>query len=138
VLEDRLSQALALSYRNRQQTAVMFIDLDRFKTINDSLGHGVGDALLKEVAQRLVKQLRVGDSICRIGGDEFVVVLPEVKRSSDVAGVAQKVIEQLSNPVFIEERELVVTPSIGISVFPDDGRDAETLIRNADAAMYHA
>ncbi|HZC78248.1 MAG TPA: diguanylate cyclase, partial [Ktedonobacterales bacterium] len=138
VLEDRLSQALALSYRNRQQTAVMFIDLDRFKTINDSLGHGVGDALLKEVAQRLVKQLRVGDSICRIGGDEFVVVLPEVKRSSDVASVAQKVIEQLSNPVLIEERELVVTPSIGISVFPDDGRDAETLIRNADAAMYHA
>jgi diguanylate cyclase (GGDEF)-like protein/PAS domain S-box-containing protein len=138
VLEDRLSQALALSYRNRQQTAVMFIDLDRFKTINDSLGHSVGDALLKEVAQRLVKQLRVGDSICRIGGDEFVVVLPEVKRSSDVASVAQKVIEQLSNPVLIEERELVVTPSIGISVFPDDGRDAETLIRNADAAMYHA
>src|SRR5438876_8218865 len=72
VLEDRLSQALALSYRNRQQTAVMFIDLDRFKTINDSLGHGVGDALLREVAQRLVKQLRVGDSICRIGGDECV------------------------------------------------------------------
>ncbi|HSU62685.1 MAG TPA: EAL domain-containing protein [Burkholderiales bacterium] len=138
VLEDRLSQALALSYRNRQQTAVMFIDLDRFKTINDSLGHSVGDALLKEVAQRLVKQLRVGDSICRIGGDEFVVVLPEVKRSSDVASVAQKVIDQLSNPVLIEERELVVTPSIGISVFPDDGRDAETLIRNADAAMYHA
>jgi len=138
VLEDRLSQALALSYRNRQQTAVMFIDLDRFKTINDSLGHSVGDALLREVAQRLVKQLRVGDSICRIGGDEFVVVLPEVKRSSDVASVAQKVIDQLSNPVLIEERELVVTPSIGISVFPDDGRDAETLIRNADAAMYHA
>ncbi len=138
LLEDRLSQALALSYRNRQQTAVMFIDLDRFKTINDSLGHSVGDALLREVAQRLVKQLRVGDSICRIGGDEFVVVLPEVKRSSDVAGVAQKVIEQLSHPALIEERELVVTPSIGISVFPDDGRDAETLIRNADAAMYHA
>src|SRR5437879_13735631 len=108
------------------------------QALRHSLGHSVGDALLKEVAQRLVKQLRVGDSICRIGGDEFVVVLPEVKRSSDVAGVAQKVIEQLSNPVFIEERELVVTPSIGISVFPDDGRDAETLIRNADAAMYHA
>jgi diguanylate cyclase (GGDEF)-like protein len=138
LLEDRLSQALALSYRNRQQTAVMFIDLDRFKNINDSLGHTVGDALLKEVAQRLVKQLRTGDTICRIGGDEFVVVLPEIKRSSDVANVAQKVIEELSDPVLIEERELVVTPSIGISVFPDDGRDAETLIRNADAAMYHA
>jgi diguanylate cyclase (GGDEF)-like protein/PAS domain S-box-containing protein len=138
LLEDRLTQALALSYRNRQQTAVMFIDLDRFKTINDSLGHTVGDALLKEVAQRLVKALRTGDTICRIGGDEFVVVLPEVKRSSDIAQVAQKVIEQLSLPVIVEERELVVTPSIGITVFPDDGRDAEALIRNADAAMYHA
>jgi diguanylate cyclase (GGDEF)-like protein/PAS domain S-box-containing protein len=138
LLEDRLKQALALSYRNRKQTAVMFIDLDRFKTINDSLGHAVGDVLLKEVAVRLVKQLRVGDTICRIGGDEFMVVLPEVKRSSHVAQVAQKIIDQLSQPVTVEERELIVTPSIGIAVFPDDGRDAEALIRNADAAMYHA
>jgi diguanylate cyclase (GGDEF)-like protein/PAS domain S-box-containing protein len=138
LLEDRLKQALALSYRNRKQTAVMFVDLDRFKTVNDSLGHAVGDVLLKEVAKRLVKQLRVGDTICRIGGDEFMVVLPEVKRSSHVAQVAQKIIEQLSQPVVVEERELTVTPSIGIAVFPDDGRDTETLIRNADAAMYHA
>jgi diguanylate cyclase (GGDEF)-like protein/PAS domain S-box-containing protein len=138
LLEDRLKQALALSYRNRKQTAVMFVDLDRFKTVNDSLGHAVGDVLLKEVAQRLVKQLREGDTICRIGGDEFMVVLPEVKRSSHVAQVAQKIIEQLSLPAVVEERELTVTPSIGIAVFPDDGRDAETLIRNADAAMYHA
>src|SRR6185503_17247224 len=126
LLEDRLKQALALSYRNRKQTAVMFVDLDRFKTINDSLGHAVGDVLLKEVAVRLVKQLRVGDTICRIGGDEFMVVLPEVKRSSHVAQVAQKIIQQLSEPVVVEERELTVTPSIGIAVFPDDGRDTET------------
>jgi diguanylate cyclase (GGDEF)-like protein/PAS domain S-box-containing protein len=138
LLEDRLTQAIALSYRNRKNTAVMFVDLDRFKNINDSLGHAVGDALLKDVAGRLVKQLRVGDTICRIGGDEFVVVLPEVKRASDVAHVAQKVIEQLSQPVIVEERELVVTCSIGIAIYPDDGRDAESLIRNADAAMYHA
>ncbi|HZM33371.1 MAG TPA: EAL domain-containing protein [Burkholderiales bacterium] len=138
LLEDRLTQALALGQRNRQRTAVMFVDLDRFKTINDSLGHAVGDALLKEVAGRLMAQLRVGDTICRIGGDEFVLVLPEIKRSSDVAHIAQKVIDQLSAPMTIEERELIVTPSIGIAVFPDDGRDAETLIRNADAAMYHA
>ena len=138
LLEDRLTQALALSYRNRKNTAVMFVDLDRFKNINDSLGHAVGDQLLREIASRLVKQLRVGDTICRIGGDEFVVVLPEVKRSSDVAHVAQKIIEQLSQPVTVEEREFVVTSSLGIAIYPDDGRDAETLIRNADAAMYHA
>src|SRR5260370_22675902 len=116
----------------------MFVDLDRFKNINDSLGHAVGDVLLKEVSQRLVNQLRVGDTICRIGGDEFVVVLPEVKRSSDVAQVAQKLIEQVWQPAMVDERELAVTCSVGIAVFPDDGGDAETLIRNADAAMYHA
>jgi diguanylate cyclase (GGDEF)-like protein/PAS domain S-box-containing protein len=138
LLEDRLTQALALGNRNRKNTAVMFVDIDRFKTVNDSLGHAVGDALLREVAARLVNQLREGDTICRIGGDEFVVVLPEVKRSSDVAHVAQKVIEQLSQPVKVEERELVVSCSIGIAIHPDDGRDAESLIRNADAAMYHA
>ncbi|HEX5767359.1 MAG TPA: EAL domain-containing protein, partial [Burkholderiales bacterium] len=138
LLEDRLTQALALSHRNRKASAVMFVDIDRFKTINDSLGHAVGDALLKVVASRLVEQLREGDTICRIGGDEFVVVLPEVKRSSDVAHVAQKVIARLSQPLIVEERELLVTCSIGIAVYPDDGRDAESLIRNADAAMYHA
>jgi len=138
LLEDRLTQALAMSQRNREHTAVMFVDLDRFKTINDSLGHAVGDVLLKEVSRRLVEQLRTGDTICRIGGDEFVLVLPQIKRTSDAAQVAQKVIEQLSLPLMVEERELVVTPSVGIAVFPDDGRDAETLIRNADAAMYHA
>jgi diguanylate cyclase (GGDEF)-like protein/PAS domain S-box-containing protein len=138
ILEDRLTQALALSYRNRKQTAAMFIDLDRFKTINDSLGHAVGDQLLKAVAERLVKQLRVGDTVCRIGGDEFVVVLPEIVRGADAAQVAQKIIETLSDPIGLEERDITVTPSIGISVFPEDGSDAETLIRNADAAMYHA
>jgi diguanylate cyclase (GGDEF)-like protein/PAS domain S-box-containing protein len=138
LLEDRLTQALALSLRNGKQTAVMFVDLDRFKPINDTLGHAVGDRLLKEISQRLVGQLRVGDTICRIGGDEFIVVLPELKRSGDVAQVAQKVIDQLSQPVLVDGRELVVSCSIGIAVFPDDGRDAETLIRNADAAMYHA
>ena len=137
LLEDRLRKA-ALSNRNRKASAVMFADIDRFKMINDLLGHAVGDALLKEIASRLVNQLREGDTIRRIGGDEFVVVLPEVRRSSDVALVAHKVIEQLSTPVIMEERELVVSCSIGIAVYPDDGRDAETLIRNADAAMYHA
>jgi len=138
ILEDRLTQALALSQRNRKQTAVMFVDLDRFKAINDSLGHTVGDLVLKEVAKRLVKQLRVGDTVCRVGGDEFVVVLPEAKRSTDAANVAAKIIETLSHPVQVADRELTVTPSIGIAVFPEDGRDASMLLRNADAAMYHA
>lgn len=138
ILEDRLTQAIALSQRNRKQTAVMFVDLDRFKQVNDSLGHAVGDALLRETAERLSGQLRVGDTICRIGGDEFVVVLPEVKRSADPAGVAQKIIDNLSLPFLIEGQELSITPSLGISVYPDDGLDAESLIRNADAAMYHA
>jgi len=138
LLEDRLTQALALSQRNRRQTAVMFVDLDRFKAINDSLGHAVGDIVLKEVARRLVDQLREVDTVCRVGGDEFVVVLPETRRSSDVASVAAKIIETLSQPVRAADRELTVTPSIGIAVFPEDGRDADMLIRNADAAMYHA
>jgi diguanylate cyclase (GGDEF)-like protein/PAS domain S-box-containing protein len=137
LLEDRLTQALALSKRNRKLTATMFVDLDRFKTINDTLGHAVGDIVLKKVAERLVGQLRVGDTVCRVGGDEFLVVLPEIKRASDAAHVARKVIENLAAPIQVDEHELSVTPSIGIAIFPDDGRDAESLIRNADAAMYH-
>ena len=138
LLEDRLTQALAASQRNRKQTAVMFVDLDRFKNINDSLGHSAGDRVLKECADRLVKQLRVVDTICRMGGDEFVVVLPEIKRASDAANVAAKILETVAQPFLVEDRTLQITPSVGISVFPDDGRDAESLIRNADAAMYHA
>jgi diguanylate cyclase (GGDEF)-like protein/PAS domain S-box-containing protein len=138
LLEDRLTQALAASQRNSKQTAVMFVDLDRFKNINDSLGHSAGDRVLKEVAERLVNQLRVVDTICRIGGDEFVVVLPEIKRASDAANVAAKILEAVALPFVVDERTLDLTSSIGISVFPDDGRDAESLIRNADAAMYHA
>jgi diguanylate cyclase (GGDEF)-like protein/PAS domain S-box-containing protein len=138
LFEDRVTQALVFSVRNRKLTAVMFVDLDRFKHINDTLGHATGDAMLKEVARRLQDQLREGDTICRLGGDEFVILLPEIRRSSDAAHVAQKIIESVAQPVTLEERDLHITCSIGITVFPDDGRDTETLIRNADAAMYHA
>jgi diguanylate cyclase (GGDEF)-like protein/PAS domain S-box-containing protein len=138
LLEDRLTQAIARGDRTQKPTAVMFVDLDHFKNINDTLGHAVGDVVLREVAERLVRQLRVGDTVCRIGGDEFIVVLPEITRSSDAAGVAQKILETVAQPFRADDRELQVSASIGISVFPDDGRDAETLIRNSDAAMYHA
>ncbi len=138
LLEDRLTQALAHSARAKCSAAVMFIDLDRFKTVNDSLGHAVGDALLKEIARRLVGLMRFGDTVSRIGGDEFVLVLQDIKRSSDVAQIAQKVIDRLSQPIRAEAQDFTITPSIGISIFPDDGRDAETMIRNSDAAMYHA
>ncbi|MDH4191057.1 MAG: PAS domain S-box protein [Betaproteobacteria bacterium] len=138
LLEDRLTQALAQSGRAQRSTAVMFIDLDRFKTVNDSLGHAVGDTLLIKIARRLVDLMRFGDTVCRIGGDEFVLVLQDIKRTSDAAQVAQKVIDRLSAPINSEGQDFTITPSIGISIFPDDGRDAEALIRNADAAMYHA
>ena len=137
LLEDRLTQALAYGTRNRKLTAAMFVDLDRFKHVNDTHGHALGDEMLKEVGRRLEGQLREGDTICRLGGDEFVIVLPEIKRSSDAAHVAQKLLESVAQPISLEERDLHITCSIGISIFPDDGRDAETLIRNADAAMYH-
>ena len=138
LLEDRLGQALVFGSRNRKLSAAMFVDLDRFKHVNDTHGHAFGDRMLKEVGRRLEEQLREGDTICRLGGDEFVIVLPEIKRSSDAAHVAQKIIEAVSQPVTIDERDLHISCSVGISVAPDDGRDAETLIRNADAAMYHA
>jgi diguanylate cyclase (GGDEF)-like protein/PAS domain S-box-containing protein len=138
LLEDRLGQAIARGGRTQKPTAVMFVDLDHFKAINDTLGHAVGDLVLKEVAERLVRQLRSADTVCRLGGDEFVVVLPEIARASDAAPVAQKILEAVAQPFRVEDRELQISASIGISVFPDDGAEAETLIRNADAAMYHA
>ncbi len=137
LLEDRLKQAVAYGTRNRKLAAAMFVDLDRFKHVNDTHGHALGDEMLQEIGRRLESQLREGDTVCRLGGDEFVIVLPEIKRSSDAAHVAQKILEAVAQPVTLEERDLHITCSIGISVFPDDGRDAETLIRNADAAMYH-
>ena len=138
LLKDRLGQALALAHRHDKGVAVMFIDLDRFKAVNDSLGHVVGDNLLVGVAERLTVVLREGDTVARVGGDEFVVVLPEVGKDRDAAVVARKILETLSNPFRIEAHELRVTPSIGISVAPDDGDEPEVILRHADAAMYEA
>ena len=138
LLKDRLGQALALAHRRDKSVAVMFVDLDRFKAINDTLGHEVGDKLLVAVAERLKRVLREGDTVARVGGDEFVVVLPELGKDRDAAVVARKILDLLAEPFLVESHELPVTPSIGIAVAPGDGDDPETLLRHSDAAMYEA
>jgi len=138
LLEDRIRQAIAKSRRDGKHTAVLFLDLDRFKLINDTLGHDTGDQLLARVAERLKSVLRETETVARLGGDEFIIVIPGLADVERAARVAQKVLEVVSAPQLIDERALHVTPSIGISIFPEDGDDVPTLLRNADTAMYHA
>lgn len=138
LLNDRLTQAIALARRHGHRLAVLFLDLDRFKHVNDSLGHVIGDTLLQSVARRLVTCVRSSDTVSRQGGDEFVVLLSEIGRADDVAASAQKIIAALVAPHDIARHQLHVTVAIGISIYPDDGPDAETLIKCADTAMYHA
>jgi diguanylate cyclase (GGDEF)-like protein/PAS domain S-box-containing protein len=138
LLADRLDRAMLAVQRSDRKLAVMFIDLDRFKTINDSLGHLTGDYLLKEVASRLCRAVRASDTVARLGGDEFVVLVPGIRLAEECTHVAEKIIEALAPAFPFEERMLHITPSIGISMYPDDGGDVETLMRHADAAMYHA
>ena len=138
LLQDRLRQALSFARRNATRVAVLLIDLDYFKHINDSLGHQVGDCLLQMVAARLRQCLREGDSVARLGGDEFVLSLPMLNDGSDAALVAQKVLDMLDRPFIVEGHELHVGSSIGISLYPEDGTDVETLMRTADTAMYDA
>jgi diguanylate cyclase (GGDEF)-like protein len=135
---DRLIVSLAQTARTPQKLAVFFLDLDRFKDINDSLGHSTGDQLLKAVADRVRRCVREGDTVARFGGDEFTLLVPRIENIEDAAKIAQKIIETLKIPFDIHDRELFVTTSIGISLFPTDGIDAETLVRNADSAMYRA
>ncbi len=137
LLADRLRQALVFASRHRMRVALMFLDLDRFKNINDSLGHHVGDQILKEVAARLTRGLRGGDTVARLGGDEFVVVLQEVRNAHDAAMVAQNLLRDLAPPYLVDGRELHVSASVGITLYPDDGRDGDVLMQNADVAMYH-
>ena len=138
LLSDRLDRAMLAAQRSQRQLAVMFIDLDRFKTINDSLGHMTGDQLLKEVASRLCRAVRASDTVARLGGDEFVVLVPGIASVEEASHVAEKIIQALSEGFPLEGRNLHITPSIGICVYPDDGADVATLMRHADAAMYHA
>jgi diguanylate cyclase (GGDEF)-like protein/PAS domain S-box-containing protein len=138
LLNDRLSQAMAVADRNRQRLAVLFLDVDRFKHINDSLGHGVGDSLLKSVARRLRTCVRASDTVSRQGGDEFVILLAEMRHSDDAAVCAKKVLEAMRAPHRIDAHELHITVSIGVVAYPGDGTDAVALMKNADFAMYHA
>jgi len=138
LLVDRISQSIKISARDNQQMAILFLDLDRFKTINDSLGHIIGDLLLQEVASRIHKTLREHDTVSRNGGDEFVVVLEKLKSYNEAIGVAKKVIESLTAPFNIHSHGIHIGASIGISVYPSDGDTPSILLRNADTAMYRA
>jgi diguanylate cyclase (GGDEF)-like protein/PAS domain S-box-containing protein len=138
LLNDRVSQAIMLAPRHRQSVAVLFLDLDGFKHINDSLGHSVGDKLLQSIANRLVNCVRSSDTVSRQGGDEFVVLLSEVERTKDIGVMARRMLQAVAEVHSLSHHDLHITTSIGVSVYPDDGRDAETLIKNADTAMYQA
>jgi diguanylate cyclase (GGDEF)-like protein/PAS domain S-box-containing protein len=135
---DRISQSIAQARRDQRKVAVLFLDLDHFKMINDSLGHQVGDNLLQVAAQRLQRCVRAGDSVSRIGGDEFVISLPMLGNATDATAVAEKVLHAIREPYPIGHHDLHVSCSIGISLYPTDGEDANVLMRAADAAMYHA
>ncbi len=138
LLADRMAMVQAQAKRNRHQVAVAYLDLDGFKKVNDIHGHEIGDLLLQEVSRLIPEVLRRGDTMARVGGDEFVLILPEIKDKKDVAFIAEKVMNCLERPFMIGPHEINITTSLGIAIFPDDGEDPETLLRNADNAMYQA
>lgn len=137
LFHDELTKALLKAKHRDENIGVLFIDLDRFKNINDTLGHSIGDVLLKAVANRLLGSLRKGDSVSRLGGDEFAIFLTDISRK-EAGDIAQRIIANMSESITLEHIEIFITPSIGISMFPDDGQDIEALLKNADAAMYLA
>lgn len=138
LFRDRLNVALGQSERQGSRLAVLFLDLDRFKVINDSLGHNIGDALLQEVARRVSSVVRDTDTVARLGGDEFTVLLPSLRTQEDAVSIARKILDTIRSPFLLDEKELYVTTSIGISLFPEDGDNADALLKNADTAMYQA
>jgi diguanylate cyclase len=138
LLADRLAQSIALVQRHRKRLAVLYVDLDNFKDINDSFGHSIGDQMLQSAAKRLEGCVRHSDTVSRQGGDEFVVLLAEVESAQDAARVSEKLITAMAEPHLVDGHLLKMTLSIGISLFPDDAGDAETVLTNADTAMYHA
>ena len=138
LLSDRLAVGLAQAQRNNTNLAVMMLDLDRFKTVNDTFGHGIGDELLKAAGGRLIALVRKSDTVARMGGDEFVVLLPQIAKTEDAVRVAQKILEVFREPFVIDAYQIYITTSVGIAIYPEDGEDIETLFRNADTAMYWA
>ncbi len=136
LLYDRLNQVLAMSQRSGESAALLFLDLDDFKHVNDTLGHDAGDRLLQIVAARLTGCLRVEDTVARLGGDEFVVLLPSLHAAGDAAQIAQKILAEIAKPFVIDHHEMEVTASVGIGIFPFDARDAALLMKAADDAMY--
>ncbi len=136
LMRDRFEQAIVLARRHGTRAAVLFIDLDAFKPVNDALGHGVGDELLRLTARRLESVVRESDTVCRYGGDEFLVVLAEVLQAADAHRIAQKMLAALATPCVIQTHALHPAASIGFAIYPDDGDDVATLIAHADAAMY--
>ncbi len=138
LLNDRVKQAISLAPRHLKSVAILFLDLDGFKHINDSLGHSIGDKLLQSVALRLINCVRGSDTVSRQGGDEFVVLLSQMQQSEDAAITARRMLQAVSETHSLDRHELHITASIGLSIFPDDGLDSETLIKNADTAMYQA
>ena len=138
LLTERLTQAIRLACRRRKQVALLFLDVDHFKHINDSLGHAVGDQLLESAARRLESCVRATDTVCRQGGDEFVILLAEIEKPHDAAQIAEKLLAALALPHLVDGHELHVTLSIGISVYPDDSVSSDAVLQNADTAMYHA
>ena len=135
---DRLKLAMAYAQRHQQKLAVMLLDLDQFKNINDTHGHNVGDHLLRIVGNRLTNLLRQSDTVSRMGGDEFFLLLPELTQANDAATIAQKTIEAFQEPFAFDGHKLSITTSIGIALYPDDGEQVDILLINADIAMYQA
>src|SRR5262249_28757110 len=149
LFKEKLDEAIPLANRQGWSLAVMFLDLDRFKNVNDTLGHSAGDALLKEISSRIQKSLRDADTVSRVqqlpddviaaqGGDEFTILLTNLMRGDQAARVAQRILNAVGKPFYIEGSEVFVTASIGISIYPLDGGDSESLLKHADAAMYYA
>lgn len=138
LFNDRLQQAIAAAQRHKERLALMFLDLDKFKPVNDTYGHGVGDLLLKEVAQRIQDCLRESDTAARLGGDEFVVLLPTIEAEQDASKVGEKILHALNQPFELAGHSLKISSSIGIAVYPEHGSDEKLLVKNADIAMYHA